>query len=159
MANILREAGPGFVAERPEWAGWRAPELAVVVPTFNERANVAAAGRAPRRLPGRPRLGGGVRRRRLAGRDGGGGARARPARPAGARPRRVGRRGLASACVEGMLATSAPLLAVMDADLQHDEALLPPMVARLRRGDVDLVVGSRYASGTAVPGWGEGGGG
>jgi dolichol-phosphate mannosyltransferase len=70
--------------------------------------------------------------------------------------RRVGRRGLASACVEGMLATSAPLLAVMDADLQHDETLLPAMVERLRRGDVDLVVGTRYAAGTAVPGWDEG---
>jgi dolichol-phosphate mannosyltransferase len=55
-----------------------------------------------------------------------------------------------------MLATSAPLLAVMDADLQHDETLLPAMVERLRRGDVDLVVGTRYAAGTAVPGWDEG---
>ena len=40
---------------------------------------------------------------------------------------RIGRRGLSSACIEGMLATAAPVLAVMDADLQHDESLLPKM--------------------------------
>ena len=41
---------------------------------------------------------------------------------------RIGRRGLASACVEGILASSAPYVAVMDADLQHDEQLLPHML-------------------------------
>ncbi len=56
---------------------------------------------------------------------------------------RIGRRGLASACVEGMLATSARFLAVMDADLQHDESILPAMLEQIRRGDVDLVVASR----------------
>src|SRR5580692_5632505 len=37
---------------------------------------------------------------------------------------RIGRRGLASACIEGILASSAPYVAVMDADLQHDESVL-----------------------------------
>jgi dolichol-phosphate mannosyltransferase len=60
---------------------------------------------------------------------------------------RVGRRGLASACIEGFAATSAPFIAVMDADLQHDEALLPRMLAILRQGDIELVVASRYAAG------------
>jgi dolichol-phosphate mannosyltransferase len=60
---------------------------------------------------------------------------------------RVGRRGLASACIEGFAATSAPFIAVMDADLQHDEALLPRMLAILRQGDVELVVASRFAAG------------
>ena len=45
---------------------------------------------------------------------------------------RVGRRGLSSACVEGMLATPAPYVAVMDGDLQHDETLLPRMLAALK---------------------------
>jgi dolichol-phosphate mannosyltransferase len=58
--------------------------------------------------------------------------------------RRVGRRGLAGAVVEGALASSAPLIAVIDADLQHDERLLPEMLAVLRRPNVDVVVGSRY---------------
>jgi len=57
---------------------------------------------------------------------------------------RVGRSGLASACIEGMLATSAPYLAVMDADLQHDESILPEMFHALRSESLDIVIGSRY---------------
>jgi dolichol-phosphate mannosyltransferase len=57
---------------------------------------------------------------------------------------RIGRRGLSSASIEGMLATSAPLLAVMDADLQHDERLLPRMLATLKNEGLDVVVGSRH---------------
>src|ERR1700761_6152898 len=38
---------------------------------------------------------------------------------------RVSRRGLATACIEGMMSTAAPCIAVMDADLQHDERILP----------------------------------
>ena len=70
--------------------------------------------------------------------------------------RRVGRRGLSSACVEGMLATGAPCIAVMDADLQHDETLLPKMLAELQKTDVeacDLVVGTRYMEGGGTEGW------
>jgi dolichol-phosphate mannosyltransferase len=66
--------------------------------------------------------------------------------------RRIGRRGLAGACLEGMLASQARYVAVMDADLQHDEALLVAMLQRLRAGDVDLVVASRYLAGGAAPG-------
>jgi dolichol-phosphate mannosyltransferase len=58
--------------------------------------------------------------------------------------RRVGRRGLAGAVIEGALASAAPFVAVIDADMQHDETLLPRMLNVLRGGDVDLVVGSRY---------------
>ncbi len=58
--------------------------------------------------------------------------------------RRVGRRGLAGAVIEGALASSAPFVAVMDADLQHDETLLPRMLEQLKRGDADLVIASRY---------------
>ena len=60
---------------------------------------------------------------------------------------RVGRRGLASACVEGMLASSAPYVAVIDADLQHDERLLPEMLDAIQQGNEDLVVASRYMAG------------
>jgi dolichol-phosphate mannosyltransferase len=66
---------------------------------------------------------------------------------------RVGRRGLSSACVEGILATAAPVVAVMDADRQHDERTLRPMLERIRGGDVDLVVGSRYVEGGGVGDW------
>ena len=59
--------------------------------------------------------------------------------------RRINRRGLAGACVEGALSSAATFVAVMDADLQHDETLLPRMLDLLRDGCADLVVGSRYS--------------
>lgn len=59
---------------------------------------------------------------------------------------RLGRRGLASACIEGMLASAAPYLAVMDGDLQHDETLLPRMLEKIRAERLDVVVASRYVA-------------
>jgi dolichol-phosphate mannosyltransferase len=61
--------------------------------------------------------------------------------------RRIGRRGLSGACIEGILASSAPFAAVIDADLQHDETQLPRMVRLLQSGEAELVVGSRYIEG------------
>ena len=63
---------------------------------------------------------------------------------------RINRRGLASACLEGMLASSTPYIAVMDADLQHDERILPTMLDLLKRDGLDLVVGSRNSSGGSM---------
>ncbi|HET9510667.1 MAG TPA: glycosyltransferase, partial [Sphingomonas sp.] len=58
---------------------------------------------------------------------------------------RIGRRGLSSACIEGMCATAAPVVAVIDGDLQHDETLLPQMLAAFRDdATLDVVVGSRF---------------
>jgi dolichol-phosphate mannosyltransferase len=59
--------------------------------------------------------------------------------------KRISRRGLAGACIEGILASSAPIVAVMDADLQHDETRLAEMYQIIGRDDADLVVASRYA--------------
>src|SRR3954449_2650730 len=61
--------------------------------------------------------------------------------------RRIGRRGLSGACIEGILASSAPCAAVIDADLQHDESQLPKMLQLLESGHADLLVGSRYIAG------------
>ena len=69
---------------------------------------------------------------------------------------RIGRRGLASACVEGMLASPAPYVAVMDADLQHDENLLRPMFDLLREDRADCVVGSRYRDSVQIAAFGAG---
>jgi dolichol-phosphate mannosyltransferase len=66
---------------------------------------------------------------------------------------RVGRRGLSSACVEGVLCSAAPVVAVIDADMQHDERLLPRMLELIRGGDVDIVVGSRYMLGGGLGDW------
>ncbi len=63
---------------------------------------------------------------------------------------RIGRRGLSAACVEGILATAAPYVAIMDGDLQHDETVLATMFDRIRQGDIDLVVGSRYVEPAAA---------
>lgn len=126
------------------------PELTVVVPTFNEAANVAAVvAEVEQALPG-------VDWEVLFVDDDspdGTADRAREMAQADARVRcvqRIGRRGLSSACVEGMLASSAPYLAVMDGDLQHDPALLRPMLDALRGGQTDIVVGSRHVAGGGV---------
>ncbi len=57
---------------------------------------------------------------------------------------RIGRRGLSSAVIEGALTSPAPIIAVMDGDLQHDETLLPEMLDLIRRDQANVVVGSRF---------------
>ena len=66
---------------------------------------------------------------------------------------RLGRRGLASACIEGILSSAAPYIAVMDGDLQHDEALLPQMLAQIKAERLDVVVASRYTEAGSVGEW------
>jgi dolichol-phosphate mannosyltransferase len=123
------------------------PELSVVAPTFNERDNVVAllrkletalAGRAWEVIYVDDNSPDGTWDvvRALARED----SRVRCIR-------RIGRRGLSGACIEGILASSAPCAAVIDADLQHDETQLPKMLALLQGGEADLVVGSRYIEG------------
>src|SRR5205814_802971 len=119
------------------------PLLCVVVPTFDEKDNVEElVQRIGRSLKGThweilfvdddSPDGTADAVRALAGRD-----------PRVRCVHRIGRRGLSSACVEGILASSAPYVAVIDGDLQHDERILPLMLLRLAQGDVDIVVGSR----------------
>ena len=67
---------------------------------------------------------------------------------------RINRRGLASAAIEGMLSTAAPVVAVMDADHQHDPALLPQMLAAVNGGDYDLAYASRFCEGASTEAWG-----
>ena len=123
------------------------PQVSVVVPTFNERDNVTVLyRRLAATLEGIPWEvvfvddnspdGTWEVVRGLARQD----SRVRCIR-------RIGRRGLSGACIEGILASSAPYAAVIDADLQHDEAQLPKMVALLQSGEAELVVGSRYIEG------------
>ena len=123
------------------------PELCVVIPVINERDNIA---------PMVARLGSA-----LAGigwevifvdDDSTDGTRAAIHAAASADPRvrllhRIGRRGLASAFIEGAQASLASHIAAIDGDLQHDETVLPKMLAELRAGGVDIVVGSRHVEG------------
>ena len=129
------------------------PELSIIVPTFNERDNIAE-------LIGCLAACLGNRSWEVVFVDDdspdGTADLVREHAAADSRVRclqRIGRRGLSSACVEGMLATQALYLAVIDADLQHDERLLPQMLDTLKQGDADIVVGSRYAPGGDIGDW------
>ncbi|WP_034160497.1 glycosyltransferase family 2 protein [Sphingomonas sp. ERG5] len=67
---------------------------------------------------------------------------------------RIGRRGLSSACIEGMCATAAPVVAVIDGDLQHDETILPQMLDALQKDEtLDVVIGSRFVDGGGTGDW------
>jgi dolichol-phosphate mannosyltransferase len=124
-----------------------APELSVIVPTYNERDNVPLVVDLLRRTLED------VSWEVVFVDDNSPDGTAATVRAIGAVDdrvrciRRIGRRGLAGACIEGMLSSQARYVAVLDADMQHDEALLVPMLERLRKGDVDVVVGSRYIPG------------
>jgi len=139
-----------------EETGLSAPELTVVVPTFNERENI---GPLLERLT---TVLNGVAWEAIFVDDDSPDGTADAVRAIARRdPRvrciqRIGRRGLSSACIEGILASSAPYVAVMDADLQHDEALLPRMFQTLRDEPYDLVIGSRYVTGGGVGDWDKG---
>jgi dolichol-phosphate mannosyltransferase len=127
-------------------------ELSIVLPTFRERDNVAELVR---------RLGlalAGIGWEAIFVDDNSPDGTAETAKAIAAQDprvrclRRVGRRGLAGACIEGILSSSAPYVAVMDADLQHDEQALAAMLATLRGGRADLVAASRYVEGGSAAG-------
>ena len=128
-------------------------EVAVVVPTFNERDNVreliASVERALR----------GISWEMIFVDDDSPDGTSDEVKGIGASDNRIrcltriGRRGLSSACIEGMLASAAPVFVVMDADLQHDESKIPAMLNALRADGVQLVIASRYTAGGAIGEW------
>jgi dolichol-phosphate mannosyltransferase len=124
-----------------------APELSVIVPAYNERDNVPLMVDLLRRTLE------GVSWEVVFVDDNSPDGTAAAVRAIGAADdrvrciRRIGRRGLAGALIEGILSSQARYVAILDADMQHDESLLVPMLERLRKGDVDVVVGSRYVPG------------
>src|SRR3954447_3331300 len=129
-----------------------APELSVVVPTFKERDNVPLlVEKLAHTLQG-------VDWEVIFVDDNSPDGTAAVARAAGESDsrvrciRRIGRRGLAGACIEGMLASQARFVAVMDADLQHDERLLTAMLAKLRSDQFDIAVATRFAHGGSAAG-------
>ena len=66
--------------------------------------------------------------------------------------RRRTKRGLSSAVVSGFQQAAGGALAVMDADLSHDPALLPALVDAIEAG-ADVAVGSRRVSGGGADVW------
>jgi dolichol-phosphate mannosyltransferase len=159
--SMTRGAGPVSPAAEPrpslltrlEAMGTAPLEVSVVVPTFNERQNVAELiARVEQALEGvswemifvddDSPDGTSGQIKSIAARD----SRIRCIR-------RIGRRGLSSACIEGMLASAAPVLVVMDADLQHDESRIPTMLEALTANGADLVIASRYMTGGTIGNW------
>ena len=67
--------------------------------------------------------------------------------------RRIGRRGLSSAVVEGALASTTPIIAVIDADLQHDEKILPELYRAIADDGNELAIGTRYAGNGSTGEW------
>lgn len=129
-------------------------ELAVVLPTYNERKNLATMiDRLDKALKGvvweaifvddNSPDGTSDEARNLSLRD-----------PRVRCIQRIGRRGLASAAIEGMCSTAAPVVAVMDADHQHDPELLPQMLKAIGSGEYDLAYASRFAEGASTEAWG-----
>jgi dolichol-phosphate mannosyltransferase len=150
IVGTAKRTAASMAAARP------GPELSIVVPTYNERANIPLLiERIAQSLRGidwevifvddNSPDGSAALARSL----GDGDARVRCLR-------RIGRRGLAGACLEGMLASQGRFIAVIDADLQHDESLLADMTAKLRTNEVDVVVASRYIGVGSAAGLGGG---
>jgi dolichol-phosphate mannosyltransferase len=124
-----------------------AVELSVVVPTYNERANVAPLVAAlDKALKGHAFEVIFVDDNSPDGTSNAAKALAQQDRRVRCL-RRVGRRGLSTAVIEGILSSSAPFVAVMDGDLQHDERLLPRMLEALEADEADIAIASRYVEG------------
>jgi dolichol-phosphate mannosyltransferase len=137
QGKIGRAAGP---------YNWTPPQLTVIVPSYNERDNIAPLyGKLVVALDG-------IAWEMIVVDDNSPDGTIEVARelarqhPNVRAIHRVGRRGLSSACIEGVSASAAPFIAVIDADHQHDESILPQMLALAMAGD-DVVAGSRFAGG------------
>ncbi|WP_196259493.1 glycosyltransferase [Pelagibacterium limicola] len=123
---------------------WTPPKLSVIVPTFNERDNIAPLiEKLEKTLKG-------TAFEVIIVDDNSPDGTADLAKDIARQKahvrciHRVGRRGLSSACIEGMASSSADYVAVIDADHQHDESILPEMLRRVEEG-ADIAVGSRYS--------------
>ncbi|WP_263408166.1 glycosyltransferase [Terriglobus tenax] len=142
MSTVAVQLDPQVAAQ--------AVELAVILPTYNERANIAEAIRRTQAVLGN------TPHEIIVVDDNSPDGTADIVRQLGRQDtririlHRIGRRGLSSAIIEGMMASTAPMLAVMDADMQHDEAALPRMIETMRRENLDIVIGTRNANGGSM---------
>ncbi len=158
LLELASEESALAIPPRPEASvltqQWPAsPELAIVIPVLNEADNVAPlVERLTRALAG-------IRWEAIFVDDDSPDGTADVVRALARLQgnlrcvQRLGRRGLSSACIEGILSSAAPYIAVMDGDLQHDEMLLPQMLAKIRAERLDVVVASRYTDAGSVGDW------
>lgn len=147
LALVGDRAQPALLAPHQGYA------LAVIVPTYNEAANV------DRIIAALDAALDGLRSEIIFVDDwSADGTADRIALVAAERPdirviRRFDRKGLSSAVIEGMMATMAPVVAVIDGDGQHDEQLLPALYARVAEGHADVAIGSRYCANGSTGAW------
>jgi dolichol-phosphate mannosyltransferase len=130
-----------------------APELSIVIPTYNERGNIAALVEAVRAA-----LGDIPWEMIIVDDDSPDQTFQEVSNLAREEPRlrclrRVGRRGLSSAVIEGAMVANGGAIAVMDADFQHDERILKEMYEKLVSTHADIVVATRYAQGGGIGEW------
>jgi dolichol-phosphate mannosyltransferase len=152
MDNIMVDGGAlARAGDEPESAA-ACPELSIIVPCYKERPNVRPmVERVAAALPG-------IAWEIIFVDDDSPDGTAEAARaiarldPRVRCIRRIGRRGLSTAVIEGALSSSADFVAVMDGDLQHDETVLPVMLAQLRADAADIAIGSRHALGGSSEG-------
>ncbi|MBW8785143.1 MAG: glycosyltransferase family 2 protein [Novosphingobium sp.] len=153
MSGSIADSQTPARAERVEARGQSPLQLAIVLPTLNERANLRPlVDRLAAALEG-------IAWEAIIVDDDSPDGTAEEARAISREDlrvrviHRIGRRGLASAAIEGMCATAAPVVAVMDADHQHDPALLPGMFAAVESGEYDMAVASRFTEGASTEAW------
>jgi dolichol-phosphate mannosyltransferase len=148
--GIEVESGAEDLAPQSESRLGRTIELAIVVPTYNEREN------APVLVAALEKALVGIQWEVVFVDDNSPDGTAEEVRKIASQDRRVrileriGRRGLSSACIEGMLSTPASYIAVMDGDMQHDESILPKMHECIKSNQLDVVVGSRNITGGSM---------
>jgi dolichol-phosphate mannosyltransferase len=153
MDNLIMDDGAVAIARNGADAPPPScPELSIVVPCYKERPNVRPmVERVAAALPG-------IAWEIIFVDDNSPDGTAEAARaiartdPRVRCIRRIGRRGLSSAVIEGALSSSADFIAVMDGDLQHDQTVLPAMLAQLRGDAADIAIGSRHALGGSAEG-------
>ncbi len=138
-------------AQSPDGGG--VPELAVIIPTLNEHDNVPIIVERLNRVLA------GISWEVIFVDDDSPDGTADVVRSLARRQsnirvlQRLGRRGLSSACIDGILASAAPFAAVMDGDLQHDENLLPVMLGKIKAERLDIVIASRHVGQGSVGEW------
>jgi dolichol-phosphate mannosyltransferase len=155
VAELVQDDRPEVARLEPASQSRKAAavELAIVIPTLNERDNV------PLVVERLGRVLAGIAWEAIFVDDDSPDGTADAVRAIAERQpnirciQRLGRRGLSSACIEGILASAAPFVAVMDGDLQHDEALLPQMLERIKAEHLDVVVASRHIGEGSVGNW------
>lgn len=128
------------------------PDVAIVIPTYNENDNVTVLASQIARVMGAAKYeiifvddhspdGTAETVRKLAQQD----ARINVIE-------RFGERGLSTAVIEGLMSTNAPFGVVIDGDLQHDVSVIPFLIEALQ-GGADLAIGSRHIAGGGTGEW------